>query len=129
MAGIQALINQQYGNQGDASYVYYALAAQQFQRQGTSRCNASQTTGNLPAASCIFNDVTMGDTDIPCGQNSDGSFYDCHGANAKEIGELSTLNERNAPAYPAAVGYDFATGLGSVNATNLFYAWPRPPQN
>jgi hypothetical protein len=23
------------------------------------------------------------------------------------------------------VGYDLATGLGSVNATNLFNAWPR----
>jgi subtilase family serine protease len=129
MAGIQALINQQYGDQGDASYVYYALAAQQFQQQGTSRCNASQTSGSLPAATCVFNDITAGDMDVPCGQNSDGSFYDCHGATAKEIGELSTSNGQNSPAYPATVGYDLATGLGSVNASNLFYAWPRPAQN
>lgn len=123
MAGIQALINQQFGRQGDANYAYYFLAGQQFREQGASRCNASQTNGGLPAASCVFNDVTAGDIDIPCGQNADGHFYDCHGADAQNIGELSTSNKKNAPAYPATAGYDLATGLGSVNATNLFYAW------
>jgi hypothetical protein len=123
MAGIQALINQQFGRQGDANYVYYFLAAQQFREQGASRCNASQTTGKLPAASCVFNDVTAGDIDIPCGQNADGHFYDCHGADVANIGELSTSNKKNDRAYPATAGYDLATGLGSVNATNLFYAW------
>jgi Pro-kumamolisin, activation domain len=133
MAGIQALINQQYGRQGNANYVYYALAAQQFAHPGgaAAQCDASQITGNLPAASCIFNDVTLGDVDIPCGQNTDGKFYDCHGASKTEIGELSTSNNEDDPAYPAAVGYDLATGLGSVNATNLFKAWAQfaPPHN
>jgi subtilase family serine protease len=123
MAGIQALINQQFGRQGDANYVYYFLAAQQFREQGASRCDASQTTGKLPSASCVFHDVTAGDMDIPCGQNADGHFYDCHGADSTNIGELSTSNKKNGPAYPATAGYDLATGLGSVNATNLFYAW------
>ncbi len=123
MAGIQALINQQFGRQGDANYAYYFLAGLQFRVEGASRCNASQFTGKLPAASCIFNDVTAGDMDIPCGQNANGQFYDCHGASSKDIGELSKDNHKNDPAYPATVGYDLATGLGSVNATNLFYAW------
>jgi subtilase family serine protease len=123
MAGIQALINQQFGRQGDANYVYYFLATQQFREQGASRCDASQTTGKLPSASCVFHDVTAGDMDIPCGQNADGHFYDCHGADSTNIGELSTSNKKNGPAYPATAGYDLATGLGSVNATNLFYAW------
>jgi subtilase family serine protease len=125
MAGIQALIDQRYGRQGDANYVYYALAAQQFAHPGAAavQCDASQTNGNVPAASCIFNDVTLGDIDIPCGQNPDGKFYHCHGASKTDIGELSTSNGEDDPAYPAALGYDFATGLGSVNATNLFQAW------
>jgi subtilase family serine protease len=125
MAGILALIEQRFGRQGDANYVFYSLAARQFRQPGASRCNASQTSGALPAESCIFNDITLGDMDIPCGQNSDGHFYDCHGASSLLIGELSTSNSENAPAYPATVGYDLATGLGSVNATNLFNAWPR----
>jgi subtilase family serine protease len=124
MAGIQALIDQQYGRQGNANYVYYALAAKQFTKKGTKVCNASQTDGKLPLASCIFNDVTAGDMDIPCGQNSRLFAYDCYGDGTKIIGELSTSTSSSEPAYPATVGYDLATGLGSVNATNLFNAWP-----
>jgi len=124
MAGIQALIDQKYGKQGNANYVFYALAANQFATQGAKACNASQTTGKLPAASCIFNDVTLGDMDIPCGQDSKFFAYDCYGNGAKIIGELSTSTSASEPAYPATVGYDLATGLGSVNATRLFDAWP-----
>jgi subtilase family serine protease len=124
MAGIQALIDQKYGRQGDANYVYYALAASQFSKRGTKACNASQTSGKLPKATCIFNDVTLGDMDIPCGQNSKGVSYNCYGDGTKIIGELSTSTSASDPAYPATVGYDLATGLGSVNATSLFNAWP-----
>ena len=124
MAGIQALIDQKNGRQGDANYVYYALAASQFTKQGTKVCNASQTNGKLPAASCIFNDVTRGDMDIPCGQNAKDNAYDCFGDGIKIVGELSTSTSASEPAYPATVGYDMATGLGSVNATRLFDAWP-----
>jgi subtilase family serine protease len=124
MAGILALIEQRFGRQGDANFVLYYLAGRQFRQQGAGSCDASQRSGRLPAANCVFNDITLGDMDIPCGQNSDGHFYDCHGATAELIGELSRSNGENAPAYPATVGYDLATGLGSVNATNLFYAWP-----
>jgi subtilase family serine protease len=124
MAGIQALINQKYGKQGNANYVYYALAAKQFTKQGAKACNASPTTAKLPAASCIFNDVTLGDMDIPCGQSWAGVSYDCYGNGSKIIGELSTSTSASEPAYPATVGYDLATGLGSVNATRLFDEWP-----
>jgi subtilase family serine protease len=124
MAGILALIEQQFGRQGDANFVLYHLARRQFRQHGPGSCDASQRSGRLPAATCVFNDITLGDMDIPCGQNSDGHFYDCHGASAEFIGELSRSNAANAPAYPATAGYDLATGLGSVNATNLFNAWP-----
>lgn len=125
MAGIQALINQKFGRQGDANYVYYALARWQFSLPGAAACNASKTNGELPSRNCIFHDVTLGDMDIPCGRDPDGKFYDCFGAKGSDvIGELSGSNDQNAPVYPATAGYDLATGLGSVDATNLFYAWP-----
>jgi hypothetical protein len=126
MAGIQALIDQKYGRQGDANYVYYALARRQFNSAGAAGCNASRADGVLPDGNCVFHDVTRGDMDIPCGQNPDGHFYDCHGAAAdpKVSGELSLSNATDQPAYPATPGYDLATGLGSVDATNLFNAWP-----
>jgi hypothetical protein len=36
---------------------------------------------------------------------------------------LSESDRKPRPAYPATVGYDLATGLGSLDATNLFIAW------
>jgi subtilase family serine protease len=127
MAGIQALINQKFGRQGNANYVYYALARRQFSQPDAYECDASKTDGALPAAGCVFHDVTRGDIDIPCGRNSDGKFYDCFGAvGAKTFGELSVTDSKSEPAYPATFGYDLATGLGSVDATNLFNAWPQP---
>jgi subtilase family serine protease len=124
MAGIQALIDQKNGRQGDINYVLYPLAAIQFNTLGADACNASLTNDGLPSPSCIFNDVQRGDIDIPCGQKSGQFAYDCYGDGEKIVGELSTSTSESQPAYPATVGYDLATGLGSVNATNLFDAWP-----
>ena len=36
---------------------------------------------------------------------------------------LSTSNSSYAPAYSATTGWDFATGIGSVNVTNLVMSW------
>jgi subtilase family serine protease len=125
MAGIQALVDQKFGRQGNANYVYYALAAQQFQQLTPSACNASSTDGTLPAAACVFNDIQKGDNALPCGANAKGEAYDCYGDSLTLLGELSTATTKPAPAYPAHIGYDFPTGLGSINATRLFDAWPR----
>jgi hypothetical protein len=101
-AGIMALVDQQMFNlgqnrrQGQANYVFYRLAA-----LGTfSQCNGSNTTA-LPNANCIFNDITSGNNAVP------GEF---------NYGSLSAK-------YQTGVGYDLATGLGSVNVTNLIANW------
>jgi uncharacterized repeat protein (TIGR01451 family) len=36
---------------------------------------------------------------------------------------LSTSTSAAAPAYPSTAGWDFATGVGSINAQNLVNAW------
>ncbi len=64
-ASIMALIDQQMANlnpaqgprQGQANYVLYRLAASQ--KATLSQCDASNTA-ILPASTCIFNDVTVG---------------------------------------------------------------------
>jgi len=98
MAGIQALIDQANGGrQGAPNYIYYALAA----AQSTANCNSS-----LPPAvgsQCAFQDITVGDNLI-CGTSS------CSATNGK-IG------------FQAGVGYDMASGLGSVDAYNLSNLW------
>jgi len=103
MAGIQALINQANGGrQGMPGYIYYAIANSAY-TANPATCNSSTP----PAASCAFNDITLGNTLI-CGL-SGGS---CTAAlTSAKIGFLS------------GVGYDMATGLGSVNAFNLANQW------
>jgi subtilase family serine protease len=116
MAGIQALINQKSGGpQGNPAPVYYQLAAAEYGSTGNSSCNSDN--GSTVAGTCIFYDVTSGDMDVDCvGPNC----YLADGA----VGVLSTSNTSFAPAYGAALGWDFATGIGTLNAANLVNNWP-----
>jgi len=127
MAGIQALVDQQYGKQGNANYALYAMAAQQFKEAPAGSCSVSNTDGSLPNPACVFHDVNLGDMDTPCGPDGNGNFHDCYGAanppTNPTLGVLSLSNSKDQPAWPATVGYDLATGLGSLDATNLFNAW------
>jgi hypothetical protein len=62
-------------------------------QENLSQCNASSTVVP-PAGKCVFNDVTIGNNSVP-----------------------------GLTGFTSAVGYDFSTGLGSVNVTNLANAW------
>jgi hypothetical protein len=96
-AGIMALVdNHQNSREGLANYVLYKLAA----TETFSNCNGSSTTATV-GSTCIFNDVTVGNNAVP-GEAGYGT------TNAK---------------YKATVGYDAASGLGSVNVTNLINDW------
>ena len=116
MAGIQALVNQLNGSaQGNPNYAYYKLAATEYGVSGDSACNS--TIGNAVGSTCIFYDVRQGDMDVPC-----VAPYNCYDPSGT-VGVLSTSNSSYLPAYGTAIGWDFATGIGSVNAKNLVYAW------
>ena len=116
MAGIQSLINQKTGSrQGNPNPTYYALAKAEYDGGGSASCNSS--LGNGVDSSCIFHDVTQGDMDVPC----TGS-HNCYTPSGR-YGVLSTSNSEYEPAYSAATGWDFASGLGSVNAYNLVMAF------
>jgi subtilase family serine protease len=118
VAGIQALINQKMGGaaQGNPNYVYYNLAAKEYGVQGNSSCNSSK--GKNIATDCIFNDISLGDIDMDCSDKV--NCYKPSGA----IGVESASNSAFIPTYPATRGYDFATGIGTVNAANLVNNWP-----
>ncbi len=40
------------------------------------------------------------------------------------FGVLSTTDAKYKPAFMARPGYDFPTGIGTINAANLVNAWP-----
>ncbi len=116
MAGIQALVNQKTAErQGNPNPVYYRLAAAEYGTRGKPACYSNK--GNAIAGSCVFRDVTLGDIDLDC----DGS-YDCY-LPSGFLGVLSLSNSKDSPAYRASTGWDFATGIGTVNATNLVKEW------
>ena len=115
-AGIQALVNQNNGRQGNPNSVYYTLAA------------------TVPGG--IFHQVTQGDIDVNCGgttacfgatqstpaaggRGSRGGFSSSVSYN----GALSTSTTTLEPAYPVGAPWNFATGLGSVDAYKLVTNW------
>lgn len=98
--GIMALVVQKTGSrQGQANVTLYKLAAM----ENLSQCNASATPALTSSDGCIFNDVTVGNNAVP-----------------GEAGYGTT----GAP-YQAGVGFDLATGLGSVNVANLVNGWSK----
>ncbi len=125
MAGIQALIDQKMGAaQGNPNYTYYKLAAAEQGARGTTRCNSTGGTEAapvLPDPGCIFNDVTQGDIVVNC------TGTDCYGSTGggknADQGSLSSSTTTYTPAFVAGTGWDYATGLGTVNAYNLVTAW------
>jgi subtilase family serine protease len=121
MAAIQSLVNQKTAAaQGNPNPTYYQLAATEYGSGGNSACNS--TLGNEVASTCNFYDVTLGDMDVNCiGTNN---CYLPSGIN----GVLSTLDSSYLLAYGTDAGWDFATGIGTVNANNLVNNWPSSSQ-
>ena len=94
-AGVMALVVQSTGSrQGQAAATLYRLAG----AETYSGCNSSDGSGS---AGCIFNDITVGNNAVPGEPGYGGP----------------------GGVYQTTVGYDFPTGLGSVNVGNLISAW------
>ena len=122
MAAIQALVNQKtHSRWGNPNTVYYALADAEYGRSGSSSCNSA--TVDKKANHCIFYDVTQGDIQSAC-KKLHGEAYDCYILKGDKYGVLSTSDKSLVPAYLTNVGWDFPSGIGSVNAYNLVMAWP-----
>ncbi len=117
MAGVMALIDQKAGfttnGLGNPLSRMYQLAGSTYGGTALSQCNSSNgaSVGNL----CTFYDVTQGDIDVPCRQGS----LDCYGPGSGPYGVLSTSTTEYLPAYGTNTGWDFATGIGTVNVANL----------
>jgi subtilase family serine protease len=125
MAGIQALVNEKTGSRwGNPNTVYYQMAYSEYNSHpnGASACNSTTVakTGN----SCVFYDVTQGDNAGACEANRSGYLINCYKTAGVVYGVLSTSLIYDQPAYVATPGWDFPSGIGSVNAWNLIQKWP-----
>jgi hypothetical protein len=132
MAAIQSLVDQKTGSrQGNPNPVYYQLASAEYGSTGNSSCDSSK--GNAIAKTCIFNDVTLGDMDVNCSFFDKTHIYNCYDPGGTStnglMGALSTSNSSYSPAFGTTKGWDFATGIGTVNAANLVNNWPTSVPN
>src|SRR5216684_6932585 len=117
-AGIVALVNQKTGQrQGNVNYVLYALG----KNENFANCNSSSFTNPTvpPPATCVFQDITKGNVSVACV----GGSPNCNNTTSGQFGIMAV---GTTPAFNTATGYDLATGLGSVNVTNLLTAWTSP---
>lgn len=133
LASIQALINEKKGatstlsgGQGNVAPRYYALARAEY---GTTTspntttspdlttCNSNLGTG--VASTCVFYDIRSGNINVPCTTGT----TDCFTASGDTIGLLSTSDTSLGVAYPQKTGWDFASGIGTINVTNLINAF------
>ncbi len=114
-AGIMAMVNQKYGRQGNANYVLYPMAAP----TGASCASTSLMAPTANASSCIFYDVQVGNNSVACYAGT----YNCSNQTGSGYGILVNPSNSTQAAWLTGAGYDYATGLGSVNAYNLVQKW------
>jgi len=144
-AGIQALIDQGLAekglpaNQGNAAPTLYALAAKEYGGANgappASLAACSADNGTKGTGKCAFHNITRGSIATQCVQQLPYIVTpDCYYYGALpnsflgpiQVGLTSTNISKYNPkteAYAAQPGWSFASGLGSVNANNLFNAW------
>ncbi len=134
MAGVMALINQKAGAaQGLPNAELYDLAG----KQTYPRCSSE---GGSTSNGCYFNDINQGTNAMPCAPSTSvlegGATYDyntgdwiefparehavqaspnCNIVNSGDV--IGTLS-----GFSATIGYDEATGLGSLNIANVVSA-------
>jgi len=128
LAGVAGLlVNYTGARQGSLNPTLYALAKEQYTNPATATaCYSNGQTANigittgLPAASCIFNDVTTSNNDVPCAAGTTNCYVNIREA----YGLLSTTGESSLTvAYPSQPGFDQVTGLGTLNVNNLITKW------
>lgn len=115
--GIEALVVQlKGGNVGNAAPRLYQLAQLQF---GNNRLlnTCKSNAGAQISSACVFNEITRGDNAVPCKAGTPNCYSNQDSTNG--IGVLSTSAKKEADAYQESLGWNFVTGLGSVNVTNL----------
>jgi subtilase family serine protease len=106
MAGVMALINQKSGSpQGNPNTELYVLAG----KQTYSSCSTESVTNS---STCFFNDIDTGTNAMACAAGSPNCTL---AATGNTYGELT--------GFAAGVGFDNATGLGSLNVANVVNGW------
>jgi len=130
LAGVQALVVQAgipetgaSGPVGNAAPVYYELAKLQFETPYLLTTCQSNLGARISSA-CVFNEITRGNDAVPCVVGTPDCFSSK--ASTAGYGVLSESTTKEEPAFNTVLGYSLATGLGSLNVTNVLINYYYP---
>jgi hypothetical protein len=117
-AGVMALVIQKQNlqRQGNANPVLYQLY-----KKNTAGTICASNTAAVTATGCIFYDTVTGNNSVACL----GGSTNCSNTStaADQFGIMVDPTKTTNPAWATTPSYDLATGLGSLNVTNLVKAW------
>jgi subtilase family serine protease len=102
-----------FGGTSTAAPAFAGMLALVQQKAGSRLGQAAAVLYNLyngSHSSSIFHDVTVGNNSVPCKSGSSNCIYD-------------SVDYYFENGYNAAAGYDLASGLGSVDVTQLITYW------
>ena len=110
------------GRQGLLADRLYSIAGAEWSSASTlSSCNSSLGSG--VAANCVFYDITTGNNDQPCLLDTYASSESLPASTCSGVaGGYGVMVQGSTSDYSAGAGFDLATGLGSLNASNLINA-------
>ena len=100
---------------GNAAPRFYQIAQAQLASQVLDK-SCKSDLGNKTGTSCVFHEITTGDTEVFCSGNLAKPY--CQGIPPTYQSLLSAKPNRFATAYPARLGYGQAVGLGSLDVYN-----------
>ena len=118
-AGTFALAVEILGKQGNAAPELYKTATAQFNSPLLlQQCRSALGTG-INTKGCVFNDLTVGNNAAVCESGSVDCFSNGGSKAGLGVMRASSTYSSSIDAFPTTAGYDLASGLGSVNITNL----------
>jgi len=117
-AGVMALVIQKQSlqRQGNANFVLYQLY-----KRNTAGTICTSNPAAVTATGCIFYDTVSGNNSVACLGGSTNCSNTSTAAN--QFGIMVDPAHATNPAWVTTPSYDLATGLGSLNVTNLVNAW------
>jgi subtilase family serine protease len=122
MAAIQALVNEKWGiRAGNPNPTYYSIAKSEYGSAGNSACySINQPAPRGLATSCVFYDVTQGDTNLDCAYNgsNDAEGVGCY-LPSGTYGALSTQALTTGTVTAGGSGYTTAPSCTIGAPSNL----------
>jgi subtilase family serine protease len=118
-AGTFALAVEILGKQGNAAPQLYQLATTQFNSPLLAQQCLSSLGKGINMKECVFNDLTVGDNAAVCDAGTTDCYTNSESKKGFGVMRASSTFSNAINAFPTTAGYDLASGLGSVNITNL----------